>query len=236
MMNLQRVFLPTFSIFAVTGICLSAGCTEASDSADSEFELSVSTVVELYADIGINCDTASKLAMLRPEEQVQVANTLLEEFGTTGMYDLLDIGGGCEINGAADDLPDFDPMHIFGQFNKHISNTSGLGEWIEEESFSGGSQALGIYRDGASAGWMCNGGSSEWPADFIALFSYNGAYAEKWRLSVRGTTPWAWAYIPGGLSSRVYSDNHVASCIGYWSVFLTGSIVPLASELRITRQ
>jgi hypothetical protein len=211
-----------------------AGCSE-DPSPPGEEVLSASEVMEHYIRDGITCETAARFVALDHEAQSEVIEGLLAEIGGDGIHHLLELGGGCEPAGDLADVAEFDPAGVVEPAPRHISNSSGKGEWVEETSFDGGNQALGIYRDGAGAGWMCNSGSSESPADFIALFSVSGAYNNRGALRVRGSTPWAWAYIPGGLSSRVYSDNHVASCIGYWSVTLTGSIAPLAWELYMKR-
>jgi len=106
-------------------------------------------------------------------------------------------------------------------------------EPIEEASGSGGSPATAIYSDSASLDWMCNSGKpATWldPADYIANYHVNGAYANWSRLKVRGSNLSSNCYIHGAPFARVYSDDDIRMCIGYFSITLCPNAVALPGE------
>lgn len=65
---------------------------------------------------------------------------------------------------------------------------------------------------------MCNDGSPESPADWVAHVYVYGADTYQSYLLVYGATSCGGCAIPGALSSRVYEDDDIRSCLGYWSV------------------
>lgn len=219
---------------AICGVLFSL-TMQACDDGDAVLDgegVSSRSVVDAYIRHGVTCETADYFILLSPEEQDDVINTLLAEVGEEGIHELVEYGGGCA---SPEPWEDRSIPPLF-QLPPDLPRASAMSEWVEESSFSEGAQALNISRDGASAGWMCNGGKSATladPADYLALFHVDGAYSNRSDLRIRGTTLYAKAYISKGLSSRVYYGDYVLSCIGYWRVQLTGSIRPVAWELRM---
>lgn len=97
--------------------------------------------------------------------------------------------------------------------------TSYTVEMIEEATGSGGYYPSTIFRDSSSSGWMCNSGKSETPADYVAQFNVPKSYSNLSRLRIRGTNSFASCYIKNPTAARVYSDNSIRACYGYWEVF-----------------
>lgn len=166
---------------------------------------------------GLNCDTANLLQSLDDMARDQLMNRILTDVGEDGFNDLLTLGGGCP-GGLTPEvlplLPLLDPLHIQAGL---APNATWKGESIEEASSTSGTAPKAILRDSSSYGWMCNGGAAENPADYIAYTYIKGAYANRTKLRVRGTHTGASCMIPASSSARVYDNDYIYMCVGYWS-------------------
>lgn len=99
------------------------------------------------------------------------------------------------------------------------------------ESTVSGNYATSVFRDSSSSSWMCNSGSPESPADYVAQFHLQGAYYNRNSLKLWGQNWWGSCYLGSLTASRVYSDDDVRSCIGYWTVILCGGTPPLRTDI-----
>lgn len=79
-----------------------------------------------------------------------------------------------------------------------------------------------INRDGSAYGDMC-GPWYEYPKDYIAEFhSATNAYSNPSNLRIMGLNSDGDCYIASSIGSRIYSDNDIRSCFGYWTVWYCG--------------
>lgn len=92
-------------------------------------------------------------------------------------------------------------------------------EQIEETTGSGGYYPSSINRDSSTYDWMCNASVPESPADYVAQFYVPNSYNNLSRLKIRGTHSFASCYITNPTAARVYSDNYIRACYGYWTVY-----------------
>ncbi len=193
----------------------------------------VDLMVDHYLEHGITCDGSDMMSDLSVEEQDKVIDILVSDLGSAGVMELLELGGGCGEAYDVNEAEEFDPTALQMSEARHIGNDGQhTVRTVPERSFSGGTRPSAIYRDGSSADWMCSAtGGAESPADFIILTHLSGAWASPDRVEVRGRNMATRTAIPGGLGSRIYQDNHVASCLGFWrTVFLMGW--PFTSDFR----
>lgn len=101
------------------------------------------------------------------------------------------------------------------------------------ESTTGGNYGSSVFRDSSSSSWMCNNGASESPADYIMQFHLQGAYYSRNSLKLQGQNVWGSCYLGSTTASRVYSDDDIRSCIGWWTVFACGGTPPLTTDIKI---
>lgn len=101
------------------------------------------------------------------------------------------------------------------------------------EGTTSGNYANSVFRDSSSSSWMCNSGSPENPADFVVQFHLQGAYYSQNSLELQGTNWWGSCYLGSTTASRVYSDDDIRSCIGYWTTILCGGTPPQTTDMII---
>lgn len=110
-------------------------------------------------------------------------------------------------------------------------------EEIEETYTNDGYYPYVIWRDGSSfTGDMC-GLWWEYPQDYVLGYYVPNALANKSRLKISGTNWAGRCYIANPTMARVYTNDMIQACVGYWSVyFCTATGVPTTYESRIQIQ
>lgn len=103
---------------------------------------------------------------------------------------------------------------------------------IPETSGTGGYYPTYLTRDSLFYSWMCNSGSPESPADWILEYHVPGAYNHRSSLKIRGTNSVGSCYTHNPTASRVYSDDDIRTCVGYWQALLCG-VTPTTYETVI---
>lgn len=95
------------------------------------------------------------------------------------------------------------------------------GEMIERNDSGSSQTAYYMYTvDVAPPSSVCGP-----DGDYIIHYNRAGAYANRSKLRMDGETSAARCFLnlnPSGLSARVYDDNHVWVCAGYWRVTSCG--------------
>lgn len=215
MLNARSFFVPLMLVV------LFAGCQNV-----DQIDLSAEDVALLVRDEGLTCETMHLILSLPEEEQSTVA-TLIRSFMAPEQigFMIANREQGCEAS----------PHGSVTASAEAITATYSV-EFIEEASGSGGSSATAILGDSSTYGWMCNNGSPETPSDYIAQYHVSGSYNNRSALRVRGTNVFASCYIQSTNAARVYSDDDIRMCIGYWHIFFCGAGSPLASETYIWLQ
>jgi hypothetical protein len=195
-------------------------------------------LVDSYVDNGVTCENAEAFSALGESDQQYVMDSVLS--AVTDDLDSFKQRGNCEESERfgleSEVVPDLLPGLVDDLRPLHAG---GPGTWrgaANPETGTGGSYPFGIYRDSLAAEWMCNSGVAATavdPADFIGVTYVSGSYASTGTVKVKGKNIWANVYLSNTTNaSRVYSDNHVAMCIGYWSVFFSGAIIPLTTDFQ----
>lgn len=206
----------SFFVVLFIGLLAASGCTAAvEEPVASEAESAYS----LFMSEGLSCRCMATLRAL-PEIQADEFRVMVRESMTPE-----EIGAvieareqGCASTGS----------ETVGSVVAPITGTYSV-EPIEETSGSGGYQPVAIYVDGPSFDNMCGG-----DGDYIAEFdNVSGAYSNRSSLKIRGTNIFASCYISNPTAARVYSDDDIRACIGYWSVYFCGAVAPLTSEIRV---
>jgi hypothetical protein len=106
--------------------------------------------------------------------------------------------------------------------------------WITKSGDGTGDvYASSVYRDSSASNWKCNGGSWEYPADWILQYNLSGAYANSSSLKVRGMTTEGWCYLQTNNAGRVFSDNDVQLCVGYVTWYFCSAWYPSTTETML---
>jgi hypothetical protein len=206
---------------AVTVVALlTLGMTGCGDQPGTEESASTALADRIAAE-GFTCGNVQE--MIAPGEDLrELRDALATRLGEDGLLQLIEARSAChgeagEVSGSA---------AVTGSY---------VVEWVEEASGTGGVTGL-VFRDSSSSGWMCNGGRPESPADYLVQYNVSSAYANRSRLRVRGTNWWASCYIQSSNAARVYTDNDVRMCVGFWSVFFCGAVAPTSGDTRMWLQ
>lgn len=182
---------------------------------------------------GLTCDVQETILALDATEKVEFGALVSDNISQDVLETIVDSRETDCVNSYTEAQPE--NLDGVGQATWAITDTYSV-EFIEETSGSGGSYPSSIYRDSSSYGWMCNNGSSENPADYIAQYNVSGAYSNRSSLRIRGTNSFASCYISDPTASRVYSDDDIRACFGYWTVyFCTLGTGPMTYESVIWR-
>ncbi len=203
---------------------VSSGCSNQNESLDEN--PTVEYALELLNNDGMTCNTMSVLIKLDPDEVVSLGEQVREQYNPEALAFMIDTRErSCSASSETEEGASSISQEITGTYQV---------EFIEEASGSGGNSGS-IYVDSASSSWMCNSGSPENPADYIGQYNVSGAYANRSSLRIRGTNAWASCYIQASNATRVYSDDDMRVCIGFWHVFLCGAGAPVAGETKVWR-
>jgi hypothetical protein len=174
---------------------------------------------------GLTCDVQKDVASL--DEQGRITFVQLVKAGMTDEQLRAAIsarGINCQAEVINTQLPIMTGSSVEAS-TYAITNTYAV-EQIEEQSTSGyGWMATSVYRDGTTYGNMCG---NDWPTDYIAEFNgISGGYSNRSSLRITGLNGIGSCFIPGYVMARVYSDDSIRACIGYWHVFFcSGGILP----------
>lgn len=87
---------------------------------------------------------------------------------------------------------------------------------IKEQLNSWGYYPNSIYRDSSC---MCG---SDWPADYVFEFYVPNSYANRGKLKITTTNNTSSCYINNYVNARVYTNDIIKACVGYWSVRFCG--------------
>lgn len=213
---------------AKIAICSAIFMTSLLVSCATEVESSSPTaqdVLDLLRSEGMSCHTMMLMQRLNSAEQGQLVSQVAANFSHEMLVAMIDSRQqGCGANEAS----------TGHEVVQNITGTYTV-ELIEKASGTGGSSGT-IYVDSASSDWMCgHNGQPESPADYIGQYHVSGAYANRSSLKVRGSGFYSDCYIQSSNSARVYTDDDVRMCIGYWHVFFCGAVVPLTGETFMWR-
>lgn len=178
---------------------------------------------DLLNNEGMSCRAMDALHSLSDTERKALSSMLRAKFTQEAIERMIDTrASDCQDGAPSEKKPDMQSITSMYQV-----------EPIEEKSGSGGVPASSVYVDSASSYWMCNSGApGHWynPGDYIGKYHINGAYANRFFLKVQGSNFYSNCYIHGAHAARVYTDDDILMCIGYWSVLLCGAIMPLPGE------
>ncbi len=185
-------------------------------------KISVKEIFDQFCKSGLTCEVQETLVMLDKEQHAAFVGLVHEKIPPENLNAIIESRNKeCHPT----DISIKDIQEKYGEsdvpqkaISPKITDTYVV-EFIEETSGSGGYYPYSIFRDAEAYGWMCNGGSSEWPADFIAQYYVPNSYSNRSSLRIRGTNAYASCYISNSTASRVYSDNDIRACFGYWTIF-----------------
>jgi hypothetical protein len=180
-------------------------------------------VLEFLQSEGMSCHTMTLMQRLNSPERGQLVSQVAISVSHEALVTMIENRQrGCDANEAS----------TAREIVQSITGTYTV-ELIEETGGTGGSSGT-IYVDSASSNWMCgDNGKSESPADYIGQYHVSGAYANRPSLKVRGSGFYSDCYLQSSSSARVYTDDDVRMCIGYWHVFFCGAVAPLTGETFI---
>lgn len=207
----------------VPAVLLAAGCDTTAPTDPPAEDTPVDTVPELAASIvqdGLTCETMDALVALAPEDAAGVVQLVREQLSDEEIGAMIEGRESCPIATPAD--PDGASV---GEAQQALYSGPWKGETIESTNAGGG--YLGwVARDSSSYNWMCNGGAFESPADFVLnVPQVPNAYAKASSLRVRANNIYAGCGLSAfgnKLSARVYSDNSMRVCVGYWTMYFCG--------------
>lgn len=98
---------------------------------------------------------------------------------------------------------------------------------IKEQLNSWGYYPRSIYSD---SDCMCG---QDWPHDYIFEFYVPGAYNKRNDLKITTTNNTSSCYINNYVSARVYSNDVIKACVGYWTAFLCRTTSPSRYDVAI---
>lgn len=200
-------------------------CAMPVEEVTEEAAWSPQVLAELISEHGLKCEYQRAMFDFSETELFELQSSLVDMVGHDELLNITEERETC--------IGDEEPIED-GVFRSAITSTYTV-EWIEESSGTGGRTPL-ILRDAASLGWMCNpgGASATWydPADYVVQVNVPGAYSNLGRLRARGTNWFATRALDSSSPARVYSDNDIRMCVGYYRVF-AWAMVLLPSDVRI---
>lgn len=219
-LNRFALCIATLSLFSACGS--EAPITETGDTPTASEPGDVLTEVQAN---GLTCEAQQSIQAFDEARSAEFSGLLRDSMSAeqfTGVVEDREIN--CTASAAS--------SGEIGTVSQAITG-SWFAETIEEDySYSGSWGGSVIYTDGAAFGNMC--GSD---GDYIVEFdSISGAYANGSSLEVVGLTSDADCML-GWLgrhyvSARVYSDNDIRACVGYWSAVWCGG-APVSGDFWI---
>lgn len=223
-----------FALFTTTLAILSACSSkdEATSTELSETPASPETILQSLQKDGLTCDTQVEILKLNKDDALKLVEISQATLDTNQIVQLID-----NRNTNCSQVPQKESSKNdsdLGTVSQAITGTYAV-EAIEETSGSGGVQPVYIYQDNSNLGCMCGSDCNDYIAEFDQV---SGAYSNRSSLRIRGTNVWASCYLANPTMARIYSDNDIRACIGWWSVFFCGGggyIPPQTSEIRVWR-
>lgn len=204
-----------FGVFA-------SGCV--ADSLEAEGITNAERAYELLLAEGLTCDCMREVKALNEDELLEFSDLARSSFSDEQYFDLVENrGSDCASTAVSPEAGDV------GVVSAAITGTYAVERIEESSSYQGSWGGSSVYRDGAAYGNMCGSDS-----DYIVEFhSISNAYSNRARLRVKGLTSRGTCLL-GWLSrhyvdSRVYSDNDIRSCVGYWGAVWCGA--PASGDL-----
>jgi len=174
----------------------------------------IEVIYEQFISEGLTCSVQEALINFNDEERVSFGRLVFDNIDTEDIGDIIEMKEDCLMS---------ENLKIKAENSIETmalsATTSHVVEFIEEVSGSGGYYPSSIFRDSSTYGWMCNNGSPEGYPDYIAQFYVPNSYANRSRLKIRGVNSFASCYINNPTAARVYTDNSIRACYGYWSVY-----------------
>lgn len=192
------------------------------DNIDRRAEVTQDVVLLAEAILrdGLTCDHINDMQPLSLDELLGLRSVLIDAAGMDGLIELIENREMC--SGAAEppiqDTPDVPPaLGITGMWT---------GEDIEEVTGNGGYMPV-LLRDSLALKGICGANDvPDYPADFIAQVNVPNAYMNMSKLRVYGTNVWASCAISDPSAARVYSDNDIRMCVGYWQFMACNWVFP----------
>lgn len=202
-----------------------AACASDVESAETHLLLP-EQVFDIMLDDGLTCQAQQSIVAFNDVQHQQLADMLLRSELTIDQRHAI----------IENREPDCFPTHgdtsgDIGTSTEAITGTYSV-VFIPEGTTSG-NYASYVFRDSSSSSWMCNSGSPESPADFVVHFHLQGAYYSRNQLELDGQNWWGDCYLQSTNASRVYSDDDVRTCVGYWTTVLCGGTPPQTTDMVI---
>lgn len=182
--------------------------------ADAKGNIPPQKAYELLVKKGLTCELQETLIALDNDQRSALGKLVYDNISSEEIEAIIEER---EMNCFAPNDVNQDMVYS-GGITPLITSTYAV-EFIEETTGSGGYYPTTIFRDSSSSNWMCNSGSPESPADYVAQYYVPNSYSNRSNLRIRGTNSFASCYIGNPTASRVYSDNDIRACLGYWTVY-----------------
>jgi hypothetical protein len=196
--------------------------------------MSPEEVFQSLQEDGLTCETQAAILEFSEEETLQFGEISQANLDPNQIAQLVDgRETGCTQGREAEqEIPKSDNSEI-GTISQAI--TSGWKGVFVPEGATSGVYASYVYRDSGSpqhAQWMCSPNNQpESPADFVMHFDFQGAWANRSQLELYGQNWWGHCYLQPSNASRVYPDDDVRVCIGYWTTVLCGGSSPQTTDM-----
>ncbi len=208
---------------------MAAGCGQVRDTPAESVQrdtMTPDTAFERLTSEGLTCELQAQIIAFTEADRDQFAEITKAGLSAKERTELLD---GKEANCA--NATSEGTVKDIGTARQAVTGTYSV-VFIPEVSGSGGYYPTYLSRDSAFYGWMCNSGSAENPADWILEYHVPGAYSHRSSLKIRGTNSIGSYYTHNPTASRVYSDDDIRTCVGYWEALLCG-VTPTTYETVI---
>jgi hypothetical protein len=212
-MRKRHVFISVVALSALQAGC-GSGVTRDEGATLSESKIAAS----IQAD-GLTCSTQQAISALDEGENARLG-VLIQETLTQEQFAQIveDRELGCE-NGDAQAGGNSD----VGVASQAITGTYVVERIEEDYDYQGSWGGSTVYRDGAAYGHMC-GSDSDYIVEFDSIY---GAYTYHSNLEMVGLSSRGRCLL-GFLGrhytdARVYSDNDIRACIGYWGAVWCGA-------------
>lgn len=215
------------SIISALLIALMCTACVSESPAAAESALSPSEVFTEIVERGLSCELQGRILSFDEAQHEELAHLfLLSELTIEQRATLVDTREGA-CNSTSTEV-------VSGGIGVRTEAISGT--WVAvpiPEGTTSGNLANSVFTDSSSSSWMCNSGSPESPADFVVQFHFQGAYYNRNSLELQGQNWWVSCYLGSTNASRVYDDDDVRTCVGYWTTILCGGTPPITSDIAI---
>jgi hypothetical protein len=225
---LRSALLPVLFFVLAVSSCATPDNNDQSTPSSSTAE----TAFAKLQTEGITCDVQNDIASFNEADDAAFTQMLVSNMAKGQLLAAIDSREmGCKTAGNDAQTASVTNDRLIEMSTHAVTNVYVVEQIEKVSSQSVGWSPISIYRDGSVYGNMCG---NDLIKDYIAEFQgVSSAYSSPGGLRIMGLNNWGDCYLKNPTGARVYSDNSIRACYGYWSVIYCGGA--LTYDTRVYR-